>query len=142
MGGSSHHHHHHSSGLVPRGSGGLTHRKFGGYGGSPFSGLSSIAVRSGSYLDAIIIDGVHHGGYGGNLSPTFTFGSGEYISNMTIRSGDYIDNISFETNMGRRFGPYGGYGGSANTLSNVKVIQINGSAGDYLDSLDIYYEQY
>ncbi|XP_071161831.1 uncharacterized protein [Mytilus edulis] len=46
----------------------------------------------------------------------FTLQEDEVVSNIKIWHGMFIDNITFVTNMGRTFGPYGGNGGHRSDL--------------------------
>jgi hypothetical protein len=113
---------------------------YGGGGGSEFAAdyIQSLAIRSGSEVDAIIINGTKHGGGGGSMSTTLIFDSDEYISAITIRSGSRVDNLQFTTNKGRKIGG-GGSGGSEHILNNIRVIAIGGRSGSRLDQIQITY---
>lgn len=113
---------------------------FGGDGGSQFDAdyIQSLAIRTGSEVDAIIINGNKHGGDGGSMSTTLVFDTDEYISSVKIRSGSRVDNLTFTTNKGRSIGGGGG-GGSEQTLSNIRVIAIGGKSGSRLDQIQITY---
>ena len=85
-------------------------------------------LRSGVWVDALIINGVRRGGEGGSLGHELRLGSGEYVTHIYLRSGDYVDHVEFVTNRGN--GISGGIGGgSPARLENVKVLRI----GAYLD---------
>jgi hypothetical protein len=113
---------------------------YGGGGGSKFDPeyIKSLAIRSGSGVDAIIINEEIHGGGGGSLSTTLEFDSDEYICSVDIRSGSRVDNLVFTTNKGRSIGG-GGSGGSKYMLSNIRVIAIGGRSGSRLDQIEISY---
>lgn len=135
---------------------------FGGGGGISFSddvlvmdpmavGISSIAIRSGSYVDSLQVtylraDGSTytppaHGGLGGDLT-TINFATGEYITALLGRSGRYVDQLTFLTEIPRSgdrntYGPYGGDGG-ASFVVNAEVLGFFGRSGQYLDAIGTY----
>lgn len=134
---------------------------FGGGGGTSFSddvlvmdpmavGISSITIRSGSYVDSLQVTYLQsgggtytppaHGGTGGTAS-TITFATGEYIIALLGRSGRYVDQLTFltETPNGTRntYGPYGGGGGGA-FIINAEVLGFFGRSGQYLDVIGAY----
>ena len=113
---------------------------YGGDGGSQFAPdyIQSLAIRTGSEVDAIIINGSKHGGDGGSISTTLIFDTDEYISSVKIRSGARVDNLIFTTNKGRSIGG-GGNGGSYHELTNIRVIAIGGRSGSRLDQIQITY---
>lgn len=113
---------------------------YGGSGGSAFAPdyIQSLAIRTGSEVDAIIINGTRHGGDGGSQSTTLIFDSDEYINEITIRSGSRVDKLEFKTNKGRSIGG-GGSGGSPTTLTGIRVIAIGGRSGSRLDQIEITY---
>jgi len=115
----------------------LVTKSFGGSGGDTFTqrGIETLAIRHGSYVDAIIIDGQQFGGNGGELSNTITFASNEYISRMEIRQGSYIDYIEITTNLGQQI-TGGGNGGNPVTLTG-EIIALGGRSGSYIDQLEI-----
>lgn len=82
------------------GTGGLIFPKF-----TPKAG-STIGIRTGSLVDAIVLDGTRYGGGGGGLS-VMTLDDGEFINSFYIRAGNIIDFISFSTNKGKSIGGRG-----------------------------------
>lgn len=131
-------------------------QQHGGDGGSPFSddltetvAIVEMTVRHGSYVDSIettwkLVNGTthtgaRHGGTGGSAN-TFTLESGEYINSIAGRSGSYIDQLSFSTNRGHTFGPYGGDGGSPFVINvGEEFGGFFGRSGSYLDAFGAFY---
>ena len=115
----------------------LTTMSFGKKGGDSFKmvGLKSLQLRSGTYVDAIIINGQQHGGNGGTLSKIINFSEDECIVRIEIRSGKYIDNLEITTNKGQCI-KGGGNGGNLSEVSG-KMIALAGRSGTYLDHIDI-----
>jgi hypothetical protein len=126
----------------------------GGQGGRDFSdnltetiGITRLSIRHGDYIDSIqttwltadgrTITGNHHGGVGGTKS-IIKLSDGEYINRIEGRSGDYIDQLTFYTNLSRKYGPYGGHGGSPFRLTNLCVGGFFGSSGDLLDAIGVF----
>lgn len=130
--------------------------QYGGQGGNAFSddltetqALVSIIVRHGTYVDAIqasweLVDGTtrqgtQHGGNGGTPE-TIELQSGEYITRVAGRSGTYVDQLTFQTNLGNSYGPYGGNGGA--TFEIPRLPQVGGffgRSGSYLDAVGVFY---
>ena len=108
----------------------LVTKVFGGNGGNSFTerGVKKIAIRSGSAIDAIIINGEQFGGNGGKLSETITLAPDEYISRMEIRHGSRIDALEITTNRGQQIGG-GGNGGLASVGANGTVNSGSGGGG-------------
>lgn len=116
----------------------------GGGGGRTFSRVdlqegSSIALRTGRLVDAIILNGVRRGGTGGSATNTLTLRPGEYINSFEIRSGSVVDFIRFTTNQGRSVGGGGG-GGRRVYRDQIKVTGIAGKSGSKLDRIQIFFE--
>lgn len=113
---------------------------YGGEGGKEFAmqTISELGLRTGAYVDQIKINGKSHGGNGGTDLGAISLGFNEYISKVDLRSGKYVDNVKFTTNHDRTIGG-GGSGGSASTLSNIRVLKIGGRSGAYVDKLSIMY---
>lgn len=114
----------------------LSTRTFGGSGGSLFlqTGIQSLALRSGKYVDAIIINGTSYGGPGGTITKTITFAADEYISRIEIRKGVYVDQLEITTNKGQSI-QGGGRGGSASTVEGM-IVSLGGRSGVLLDRID------
>jgi hypothetical protein len=78
-----------------------------GYGSRVVQSLQALFDQGSSSLPL-------HGGSprpGDTVCERINFDSGEFITHMLGSSGAVLDNISFVTNRGRTFGPYGGPGG-------------------------------
>ncbi|WP_426197579.1 jacalin-like lectin [Massilia sp. DWR3-1-1] len=74
----------------------------------------------------------------GDWRSTVTLAAGETITRVDYRSGDRVDALTFISNKGRRFGPYGGGGGSPGTYqaSAGQVLGcVAGRAGKQIDRL-------
>ncbi len=129
-------------------------QQYGGTGGSAFSDdltqstqLTQISIWSGSEVDAIqatwskprggTFTGAKHGGDGGSLS-TITLKSDEYITRIDGRAGIRIDQLTFTTNLGNKYGPYGGGGGSEFSLTNLKVGGFLGRSASRLDAFAVF----
>jgi len=129
-------------------------QQYGGTGGGEFNDdltqttqITQINIWSGSEVDAIqttwskqgggTFTGVKHGGGGGSLK-TITLAAGEYITRVDGRSGSRIDQLTFTTNLGNKYGPYGGDGGSAFSLTNLKVGGFLGRSGSRLDAFAVF----
>ncbi|POZ59936.1 jacalin-like lectin [Chromobacterium alticapitis] len=129
-------------------------QQFGGEGGSSFADnltevcrLSQINIRHGSRVDSIQgvwitpsgdqVTGSKHGGDGGELTSIVLAGN-EYIVRVDGRSGSRVDQLSFTTNLGNVYGPYGGSGGSAFSLSGTHIGGFFGRSGSELDSVGFF----
>ncbi|WDD92877.1 DUF1929 domain-containing protein [Burkholderia sp. FERM BP-3421] len=113
--------------------------------------LTGVNVRSAWWLDSI--QGVRasgalalHGGAGGNANG-FTVPAGQYLVRMFGLAGDStITQISFVTNTGQTFGPYGQNLGQTRTTpfnytvpTGMQIVGFTGSAGQYLNALGALY---
>ena len=128
--------------------------QYGGSGGNAFSDdltmsvkITKISIRHGTYVDAIQTTwqrtsgeeytGTRHGG-GGGTETIINLKSDEYINRIEGRSGRYIDQLTFYTNKGNKFGPYGGSGGSEFSMTDLCVGGFFGSSGTYLDAIGVF----
>ncbi|WES99630.1 hypothetical protein P2W68_08390 [Chryseobacterium arthrosphaerae] len=75
-------------------------KSIGGGGGSLFdmSIVQSIGIHAGKYVDQIIINGVTHGGGGGDNDGTLILEDDEFVQRIDYSAGKYIDYIKFTTN--------------------------------------------
>jgi hypothetical protein len=74
----------------------------------------------------------------GSINVDVTLAAGEYVVRVGHRSGSLVDGLSFTTNRGRSFGPYGGGGGSPGTYEvtpGEKLGCMQGRSGKYTDQL-------
>ena len=129
--------------------------KFGGTGGDPFQDdltqvcrLAGINIRSGKRIDQIQavweypdgtrVNGPAHGGTGG-AAATITLKPGDTIVRVDLRSGEKVDQLTFYTNTGTKFGPYGGEGGSPKSLTGlVAVTGFVGRSGEEVDQIGFW----
>ncbi|RQR26686.1 DUF1929 domain-containing protein [Burkholderia sp. Bp9143] len=113
--------------------------------------LTGVNVRGGWWLDSI--QGIRasgalaqHGGSGGTAAG-FTVPAGQYLVRMFGVAGDStITKISFVTNTGQTFGPYGqNQGQTRNTPfdysvpAGMQIVGFTGNAGQYLNALGVLY---
>ena len=130
---------------------------YGGGGGGEFNELldncnaivSSIFIRSGSFIDAIQFTyryssgsyhiGNHNGGYGGGGHTIhIDVEGGERLTGVFGQSGSKIDRLGFITNWSRIYGPFGGCGGGPFTVSSCIVKGIFGRSGSNLDRIGFH----
>ena len=117
---------------------------FGGSAGTPFHPVdpSRLSMRSGAWIDALILDGHQYGGNGGGRAGDLDLLTSEYISRAVIGAGVYVDQLEFHTNLGRSLS--GGEGTSASSkepvsLDNIRVLRIGGRSSAYLDRIELMY---
>jgi len=133
----------------------LNTRIQGGDGGDVFNPVivQSVAIRHGNFIDAIIINGIQHGGGGGSLTDTLTLSDGEYISYLEARGnwfnldpGIFSDDnkfmvryIKIQTNQGRSI--EGGTQDESDGVYNIdgQIVMLGGRSGEFLDALEIYF---
>lgn len=116
----------------------LVERTYGGNGGKEFelTEVSSLGLRSGDLVDAIIINGIRYGGTGGRATPEYTLAEDDYINHIDVRYGDKVDFLRFKSKQGVQLSG-GGSGGSGASLSNIRVTRIGGRSGGMLDQIRI-----
>lgn len=114
--------------------------EYGGTGGAPFKrvDVKEIKLRHGSVVDALLLNGIQHGGSGGKPSTGLKLRENEYISEVEIRYGNVVDRLAFKTNLGGSISG-GGHGGRAVLLKNIRVLKIGGRSGNLLDAIEIQY---
>jgi hypothetical protein len=110
---------------------------FGGNGGGSFTGrgIETIAIRHGSQVDAIIINGEKFGGDGGSMAGPITLKKDEYIDRMEIRHGGVIDYLLIHTNKNQEIRG-GGTGGDFSKIEGI-IVAIGGRSGARVDQLQI-----
>ena len=113
---------------------------FGGAGGRTFAPVepSTIQLRTGNIVDAIIVNDIGRGGAGGGIGGVLKLKPDEYINRVAVRAGKYVDRIEFYTNQGQELSG-GGFGGCPSVLENVRVLKLGGKSGKYLDRLVVEY---
>ena len=63
---------------------------------------------------------------------------GEYIVQVDYRKGSKVDSLTFRSNTGKTYGPYGGGGGSPGTYKvtpGEKLSCMSGRSGSSIDQL-------
>ena len=127
---------------------------YGGSGGEAFTDdltqicrLAQVVVRHGSRIDAItsvwqlpdgtLVTGKRHGGTGGTES-SFTLEKDESINRIELRSGSEVDALTFFTDTGNKYGPFGGSGGDANTIAGGPINGFFGQSGARLDAIGAF----
>lgn len=81
-----------------------------------------------------------HGYQNGDYTANVTLAAGEYLVRVDYRSGGALDSISFVTNTGKTYGPYGGSGGSPGSYSvtpGERIGCMRGRSGSSIDQLTI-----
>jgi hypothetical protein len=111
---------------------------YGGQGGGPFSPRNpqSVGLRSGSLVDAIIINGEQFGESGGSNPTIATLNGDDYWSEFTVRAGEYVDHLTLVSKNGRKVDG-GGDGGDQAHQSGLRIISIAGRSGLYLDQISL-----
>lgn len=77
-------------------------------------------------------------GGGNGWQADVTLPNGQYIVRVDYRNGSMVDQISFTTNTGKKYGPYGGGGGSPGVYTvtpGEKLGCMRGRAGSSMDRL-------
>ncbi|MDA3645286.1 hypothetical protein LZ318_11070 [Saccharopolyspora indica] len=132
----------------------------GGSGGADFRDtasrlkrLTSIMVRAAKHVDAIqctwmledgegtIETGKQHGGNGGQVN-NISLAPGELIVKVTGTYDWVLNQISFTTNQGHVFGPFGEGGGTQFTIDLPRRTYVGGFVGregDYIDAIGVLY---
>ena len=127
---------------------------YGGGGGTSFyekfdncnAVIKRVTIRHGRVVDAIQItyqlsngnevQGGYFGGYGGDQDIfSIEVDSGERIIAILGRSGGVVDQLTFITNQGRSYGPYGWNGGQRFRVESCVVRGIYGRSGGLLDNI-------
>jgi hypothetical protein len=122
----------------------------GGDGGSHWSDYDKCAgeyvtgfkLHYGKGVDAVQFRYGNHGWAqvhgAGSFNAEVTLPAGEYIDEVAYRSGSRVDSVTFMTNTGKTYGPYGGGGGSPGTFRVMKGDKLGcmaGRAGSSIDQL-------
>ena len=122
----------------------VSRTSFGRADGLPFVQVapSHVSLRTGAWVDALILNGQQHGGNGGQRGDDLRLLNGEYINRAVIGAGYFVDRLEFHTNFGRSIS--GGRSMTASTrrpiiLNNIRVLSIGGSSGRYLNGIDVMY---
>ena len=113
---------------------------FGGPGGRLFQAVkpTTVQLRTGKYVDAIVINERKYGGNGGRIGDVLRLRGNEYINRVVVRAGKYVDRIELYTNKGQKLAG-GGNGGTSSVLENIRVLKLGGKSGRFLDRLVVEY---
>src|SRR5260370_216507 len=123
----------------------------GGHGGNPFEDpsdqqIKEIIIHWGSDLDSITVTfwngtSIQHGGTGGENVREFDLEAGEFITQISGNYDSVIKAISFDTNQGRHFGPFGPNNGNVPFMLPAcapgRVVGFFGRSGGYLDAIGL-----
>ena len=114
----------------------------GGNGGRTFGieAVRSVGFRSGSRVDALLLNGARKGGGGGREGTVLELQGDEYIDHMEIWQKGTIHGIELRTSRGRRLS-HGRKNGRKTTLSDMRVLGLGGNSGKELDMLRVRYIQ-
>jgi len=95
--------------------------EFGEGGGNEFAMENpvSIGMRTGEYVDALLLNGVQHGGNGGGNPNQFALSGDDYWSEFEVHAGRYVDFVRFKSNSGIEVS--GGGGRSGDDLDHIKI---------------------
>ena len=133
----------------------LKSASFGGSGGAAFDdidiGIAGMTIRSGNQVDSIQVtyrfsdgskfDGPKHGGTGGSLN-SFTLADDEMLIKMEGKTnGVLVDQVTFYSNKGKTYGPYGRTGETSFCVEGREIIAVFGRAGNLLDNLGVHYKK-
>ena len=99
------------------------------------TGIESLAISSGIRVDALIINGVRHGGPGGSVGEVLEFEADEYINRIEVNSGTVLDRLEITTNKGRQI-EGGGTGGSRTNVRGM-IVSLGGTYGNVMNSINI-----
>ena len=127
---------------------------YGGTGGAAFDdiiGIAGMRIRSGNQVDSIQVtyrlsdgstfEGPKHGGSGGSPK-SFTLASDEKLIKVEGKTnGVLVDQVTFHSNKGKTYGPYGRTGKTAFSVEGGEIIAVFGRAGNLLDNLGVYYTE-
>lgn len=136
----------------------------GGPGGSAFEDeappgmeIGALIIRSGGPRNVVIaiqvlyrnsstgqlLLGDQHGGGGGDQT-IIALNGGEFVAEISGRSGQFLDSLTVETSQGRRFGRFGGLGGSSDyefpdplVGGPQEIFGFFGSSGTLVDAIGV-----
>jgi hypothetical protein len=120
-----------------------TTQEFGGGGGNPFEMEypNSLGVRAEGYVDALILNGINHGGGGGNGLPEQELGDGDYWSEFEVHSAKYVDWLRIRSKNGLELSGGGTGGEKRVAVQGARILRIGGAGEGYLDRIKIEYIQ-
>ncbi len=107
--------------------------------------ISGFKIRYGSRIDAVQFrygaktwGDVHGNSAGNNFNASVSLASNEYIVQVNYAGGDRVDSLSFKSNLGKTYGPYGGDGGGKGTYKvtpGEKLGCVSGRSGEEVDQI-------
>lgn len=122
--------------------------RIGGGGGGVFELIPcdptiTITGRYGDWINQLSINGETFGGGGGGpKDESFIVPKNDYITHAKVYYGDYVNSIEFTTNKGASWQigkDESGSGLADKELSDIRVLAIGGSSGEYLDAITLRY---
>lgn len=113
--------------------------EFGGEGGNPFDMEypTSIGMRHGRFVDALLLNGTQHGGMGGDNPTQVALNGDDYWSEFEVHAGKYIDFLRFKSASGIEVAGGGDGGDNRAVFKGVRILRIGGRSGDNLDHIEI-----
>jgi hypothetical protein len=113
--------------------------------------LLRIHVAFGTHVDSIqfewldngkILRSIRRGGEGGDHRHSFALAPGEKIIRVEGKSGQCVDQLTFTTNKGNQYGPFGGHGGNSFVLDVPGGVNgFFGHSSHLLDAIGFYYDE-
>jgi len=113
--------------------------------------LLRIHIACGTHVDSIqcewlengkILRSLRRGGEGGNCRHSFALAPGEKIIRVEGKSSHCVDQLTFTTNKGNQYGPFGGHGGNSFVLDVPGGIHgFFGHSSQLLDAIGFYYDE-
>ncbi|KAK1288098.1 hypothetical protein QJS10_CPB19g01168 [Acorus calamus] len=136
--------------------------RWGGGGGHEFNynnatGIREITINTGDIVDSITFKYDHggtsswssrQGGTGGLPHKIYFEYPDEFLTKIEGIHGSFwslnnlIKSLTFHTNWGTKYGPYGtGEGTPFSSTTNGEIVGFFGNSGEYLDAIGIYTKQ-
>jgi hypothetical protein len=113
--------------------------------------LLRIHIAFGTHVDSIqfewldngkILRSIRRGGEGGDHRHSFALAPGEKIIRVEGKSGQCVDQLTFTTNKGNQYGPFGGHGGNSFVLDVPGGVNgFFGHSSHLLDAIGFYYDE-
>ena len=118
-------------------------KTFGGNDGGTFEleFPKKLGLRTGSEVDALLLNGGKHGGSGGSNPTEIELGKTHYWSEFQVRSGLRIDYLRFKASNDEEIKGGGSGGADGGTFTGIRILRIGGKSGSMLDSIRIEYIQ-
>ena len=111
------------------------------HGGKNRNVIVGIQVLYQDVTTGALVLGEQHGGAAGAdvKQAIFVLKAGEFITQISGRFGQFVDSLTVETNLGARYGRYGGLGGFEDyefpPTSTDEIVGFLGKSGTLIDSI-------